>query len=82
MPGHDEENKLLKAVERRFGVAGRYHGTKLWTEQNGKRVMTPMPVVMPAIGSTDRYGTGAASARIMTQSNSMTRPVVASRVTG
>ncbi|MFF0092191.1 TerC family protein [Streptomyces canus] len=54
--GHDEEyeeNKLLKMVERRFGVADRYHGTKLWVEENGKRVMTPMLVVMLAIGSTD-----------------------------
>ncbi|MFE3031796.1 TerC family protein [Streptomyces canus] len=48
-----EENKLLKMVERRFGVADRYHGTKLWIEQSGKRVMTPMLVVMLAIGSTD-----------------------------
>ncbi|MFE0867803.1 TerC family protein [Streptomyces rochei] len=54
--GHDEEyeeNKLLKSIERRFGVADRYHGTKLWIEENGKRVMTPMLVVMLAIGSTD-----------------------------
>ncbi|WP_067812845.1 TerC family protein [Actinomadura kijaniata] len=54
--GHDEEyqeNKLLKAVERRFGVADRYHGTKLLVQQNGRRVMTPMMVVMLAIGSTD-----------------------------
>jgi tellurite resistance protein TerC len=48
-----QENKLLKMVENRFGVADRYHGTKLWIEQNGKRVMTPMLVVMLAIGSTD-----------------------------
>ncbi len=48
-----EENKLLKATERRFGVADRYHGTKLWIQQNGKRVMTPMLVVMLAIGTTD-----------------------------
>ena len=48
-----EENKLLKAAEKRFGVADRYHGTKLWIEENGKRVMTPMLVVMLAIGSTD-----------------------------
>src|SRR5690606_35748547 len=48
-----EENKLLKAAERRFGVADRYHGTKLWIEQNGKRIMTPMLVVMLAIGTTD-----------------------------
>ncbi len=54
--GHDEEyeeNKLLKTIERRFGVADRYHGTALWIEQHGKRVMTPMLVVMLAIGSTD-----------------------------
>ncbi|MYX44954.1 TerC/Alx family metal homeostasis membrane protein [Streptomyces sp. SID89] len=48
-----EENKLLKAAERRFGVADRYHGTKLWIRENGKRVMTPMLVVMLAIGTTD-----------------------------
>lgn len=48
-----EENKLLQAVERRCGVADRYHGTKLWIRQNGKRVMTPMLVVMLAIGTTD-----------------------------
>ncbi|MEX3100789.1 MULTISPECIES: TerC family protein [unclassified Streptomyces] len=48
-----EESKMLKMVEERFGVADRYHGTKLWIEQNGKRVMTPMLVVMLAIGSTD-----------------------------
>jgi tellurite resistance protein TerC len=48
-----EENKLLKAAERRFGVADRYHGTKLWIRQNGTRVMTPMLVVMLAIGTTD-----------------------------
>ncbi|MFG2127048.1 TerC family protein [Streptomyces sp. NPDC048751] len=48
-----QENKLLKAVERRFGVADRYHGTKLFITENGKRIMTPMLVVMLAIGSTD-----------------------------
>jgi tellurite resistance protein TerC len=48
-----EENKLLKSIERRFGVADRYHGTKLWIEENGKRIMTPMLVVMLAIGTTD-----------------------------
>ncbi|OIK23195.1 TerC family protein [Streptomyces malaysiense] len=48
-----EENRLLKAAERRFGVADRYHGTKLWIRRNGKRIMTPMLVVMLAIGTTD-----------------------------
>ncbi|GAV39968.1 TerC family protein [Streptomyces acidiscabies] len=51
--GEYEESKMLKMVEERFGVADRYHGTKLWIEQNGKKVMTPMLVVMLAIGSTD-----------------------------
>ncbi|WP_067841607.1 TerC family protein [Nocardia lijiangensis] len=48
-----EEDRLLKSLERRFGVADRYHGTKLWVVQNGKRIMTPMLVVILAIGTTD-----------------------------
>lgn len=48
-----EENRLLKSIERRFGVADRYHGTKLFIRNNGKRVMTPLMVVMLAIGTTD-----------------------------
>ncbi|NDZ80504.1 TerC family protein [Streptomyces sp. SID10853] len=48
-----EENRLLKSVERRLGVADRYHGTKLFIQQNGKRIMTPLMVVMLAIGTTD-----------------------------
>ncbi|MFD7866084.1 TerC family protein [Streptomyces sp. NPDC057682] len=48
-----EENRLLKNIERRFGVADRYHGTKLFIRVNGKRVLTPLMVVMLAIGTTD-----------------------------
>ncbi|WP_327336358.1 TerC family protein [Streptomyces sp. NBC_01324] len=48
-----EENRLLKTIERRFGVADRYHGTKLFFRNNGKRVLTPLMVVMLAIGTTD-----------------------------
>ncbi|MEU7703470.1 MULTISPECIES: TerC family protein [unclassified Streptomyces] len=48
-----EENRLLKSVEKRFGVADRYHGTKLFIVNNGKRIMTPLMVVMLAIGTTD-----------------------------
>ncbi|WP_149179588.1 TerC family protein [Streptomyces sp. TRM49041] len=48
-----EENRLLKSVEKRFGVADRYHGTKLFIRNNGKRVLTPLMVVMLAIGTTD-----------------------------
>ncbi|MGW6742920.1 TerC family protein [Streptomyces sp. NPDC055025] len=48
-----EENRLLKSIEKRFGVADRYHGTKLFIRNNGKRVLTPLMVVMLAIGTTD-----------------------------
>ncbi|WP_314249018.1 TerC family protein [Streptomyces kutzneri] len=48
-----EENRLLKSVEKKFGVADRYHGTKLFIVANGKRVLTPLMVVMLAIGTTD-----------------------------
>ncbi|WKD35219.1 TerC family protein [Streptomyces xanthophaeus] len=48
-----EENRLLKSVEKKFGVADRYHGTKLFIVDNGKRVLTPLMVVMLAIGTTD-----------------------------
>ncbi|WP_406418400.1 TerC family protein [Streptomyces sp. NBC_00873] len=51
--GEFEENRLLKSIERRFGVADRYHGTKLFIRINGKRVLTPLMVVMLAIGTTD-----------------------------
>ncbi|MFF9198001.1 TerC family protein [Streptomyces sp. NPDC014779] len=48
-----EENRLLKSIEKKFGVADRYHGTKLFIRDKGKRVLTPLMVVMLAIGTTD-----------------------------
>ena len=48
-----EENRLLKAVEQRFPATDRYHGTKLVIVENGKRLITPMLVVILAIGTTD-----------------------------
>ncbi|MFF8957169.1 TerC family protein [Streptomyces sp. NPDC014894] len=48
-----EENRLLKSIEKKFGVADRYHGTKLFIHENGKRILTPLMVVMLAIGTTD-----------------------------
>lgn len=48
-----EENRLLKAAEKRFGVADQYHGTKLFIRKNGKKIMTPLMIVMLAIGTTD-----------------------------
>ncbi|MET9295930.1 TerC family protein [Streptomyces sp. NPDC003077] len=48
-----EENRFLKMVERRFRSTDKYHGTKLFIVENGKRLMTPMLIVMLAIGTTD-----------------------------
>lgn len=48
-----EENRFLKMVERRFPSTDTYHGTKLFIVENGKRLMTPMLIVMLAIGTTD-----------------------------
>ncbi len=48
-----DENRLLKSIEKKFGVADRYHGTKLFIVESGKKVMTPLLVVMLAIGMTD-----------------------------
>ncbi|MCD0483093.1 TerC family protein [Streptacidiphilus sp. ASG 303] len=48
-----EENRLLKAVQKRFPATDRYHGTKLVVREGGRRLITPMLVVMVAIGTTD-----------------------------
>lgn len=47
-----------------------------------RRRAPPAPATRPARAARGGYASGAASARIITQSNSITRPVVASRVTG
>ncbi|MFI0942433.1 TerC family protein [Streptomyces sp. NPDC021020] len=48
-----EENRLLKAVEKRVPATDRYHGTRLVVTEGGRRLITPMLVVMLAIGTTD-----------------------------
>ncbi|MFI0155470.1 TerC family protein [Streptomyces lydicus] len=48
-----EENRFLKLVEKRFPSTDAYHGTKLFVVENGRRVLTPMLIVMLAIGTTD-----------------------------
>ncbi|MCF6521495.1 TerC family protein [Streptomyces sp. JJ36] len=48
-----EENRFLKLIERRVPSTDRYHGTRLFVREDGRRLMTPMLVVMLAIGTTD-----------------------------
>ncbi|MFD9736763.1 TerC family protein [Umezawaea sp. NPDC059074] len=55
---HDEdeefkENALLKFVRRIFPVADSYHDAKSFIRIDGKRFVTPMFIVMVAIGTTD-----------------------------
>lgn len=49
-----EENRFLKWVERRFPATQSWeHGTKLISTENGKKLITPMFIVILALGTTD-----------------------------
>jgi tellurite resistance protein TerC len=48
-----EENKLVLFVEKRFPATKEYHGTKLFIRENGKRLITPMFLVILTLGTTD-----------------------------
>ena len=48
-----KENTALKLVRKVFPVAGEYHGSKSFVRIDGKRFVTPMFIVMVAIGTTD-----------------------------
>ncbi len=50
---HDSENKLVLLMERLLPTTREYHGSKVMVRVDGKRVVTPMLLVMIAIGSTD-----------------------------
>ncbi len=47
------ENPLMRLVERVLPTTDRYDGTKVLTRVDGKRVVTPLLLVMVAIGTTD-----------------------------
>ncbi|WP_146360896.1 TerC family protein [Arthrobacter yangruifuii] len=52
--GEDEANNFIIRLARRiFHTSDKYDGDKLFTMENGKRVLTPMLLVMVAIGGTD-----------------------------
>jgi tellurite resistance protein TerC len=48
-----EENRLILWVERRFPATKEFHGTALVVKENGRRLITPMLIVMLALGTTD-----------------------------
>jgi tellurite resistance protein TerC len=54
--GDDEEssdNIIIRLARRVLHTTDTYDGDKLFTQQDGRRVMTPMLLVMVAIGGTD-----------------------------
>jgi TerC family integral membrane protein len=58
LKGEDDEersadNVIIRVARRFLRTSDTYDGDKLFTVQNGKRVMTPMLLVMVAIGGTD-----------------------------
>lgn len=58
MGSHDDEeyskeNIVLRTVRRILPVTDEFHGSKVITKIDGKRMVTPMLVVMIAIGSAD-----------------------------
>ena len=48
-----EDNKLVKIIRKRIAMTEEYDGSKIFTRINGKRIATPMFLVMIAIASTD-----------------------------
>jgi tellurite resistance protein TerC len=48
-----EENRFLKWVESRFPATNQWYGTKLFITSNGSRSITPMFIVILALGTTD-----------------------------
>lgn len=49
----DSENFIIRLARRFLKTSEHYDGDKLFTVENGKRVLTPMLLVMVAIGGTD-----------------------------
>ena len=51
--GHGADNIMIRIARRLFKTSEHYDGDKLFTIVDGKKVMTPMLLVMAAIGGTD-----------------------------
>ncbi len=49
----DAENAVVRFTRRHVRISDTWHGLKLYIKQNGTRVMTPMFLVIVALGTTD-----------------------------
>ena len=47
------DNVFVKRIRKRLTMVDEFHGSKMFIRQDGKRIATPMFLVMIAIGSTD-----------------------------
>jgi tellurite resistance protein TerC len=50
---NEADNFIIRVAKRLFHTTERYDGDRLFTKEYGKQVMTPMLLVMVAIGGTD-----------------------------
>ncbi|MEO3800712.1 TerC family protein [Nonomuraea sp. B1E8] len=50
---HTPDNFMVRTARRLLPASDTYDGDKLFTVENGRRVMTPMVLVMVALGGTD-----------------------------
>ena len=48
-----EENRLVLWVEKRFPATKEWHGRKIFAQENGSRVITPLFIVILTLGTTD-----------------------------
>jgi tellurite resistance protein TerC len=48
-----QNNPIVKFAQRKIPFTNQYHGGKVFIKENGKRVATPLLLVMLAIGATD-----------------------------
>lgn len=48
-----EDSKLVEFAQKRLPMTNEWHDGKMWVKENGKRLFTPLMLVMIAIASTD-----------------------------
>jgi tellurite resistance protein TerC len=50
---HPEDNAVVTFARNHLNVGEKYHGLKLWYHENGARVVSPIVIVIIALGVTD-----------------------------
>jgi len=50
---HPERNRVVRLAERHLNVGDEFRGLRLWYREHGARVVSPMLIVIVALGTTD-----------------------------